>query len=261
MNIAVCVKRVPDPEAPATLFRVDEHGHHLVAARSVPRLTSTYDESALEAALLLREQHGGKVTLLSVAGDDVTEWLLETMATGADDAVLVQDAQLANADGFQTATALAAAIRKVGDVDLVLCGRQASDTDAGIVGPALAEMLDLPSATVVRKVEQRDGALRVERALEDGYEVLEVRPPAVLTITSELLHLRYATMANIMAAGMKVATVWNGSDLGLRPSAPMVKQRRLAQPQSRTECRFPEGDSLEEAARSLAQALRASGVA
>ncbi len=259
MKIVVCIKRVPDPEAPPTQFRIDDQGQHLVPAKSVPRLTSTYDESALEAALRLREQSGGTVTLLSAAAEDVTEWLAEAMATGADSAVLVRSADLADADGLRTAAALAAAIRRLGNVDLVLCGRQASDTDGGIVGPALAELLDLPSATIVRKVEEQDGALRVQRALEDGYEVLEVRPPALLTITSELLQIRYATMANIMAASMKEVTVWDAAALDLPPATPLVTQRRLLLPQGRTECRYPEGDP-QEAARALAQALRAGGV-
>ena len=140
----------------------------------MPWLTSTYDESALEAALQLKDAHDAKITLLSLAAEDVTEWLQETLATGADEAILVQDAALASGDSFATAEVLAAALRKLGDVDLVLCGRQASDTDAGIVGPAVAEHLGLPSATVVRKVELAGDTLRVERAVEDGYEVLEM---------------------------------------------------------------------------------------
>jgi electron transfer flavoprotein beta subunit len=260
MNIIVCVKRVPDPEAPASLFTVDASGQRLVPARSVPRLTSTYDESAIEAALQLRDAHGGKITLLSLAGEDVTEWLQETMASGADDAVLVQDPGLADGDGFVTAHVLAAAIGKIGTFDLVLCGRQASDTDAGIVGPALAELLGVPSAATVRKVEQRNRVLRVERSVEDGYEVLELRPPALLTITSELLQLRYATMANIMAASMKEVTVWNAADLDLQPPASRVMQRRLYQPVERRECQLIEGDTPEDQARALAHALRAKGV-
>ena len=260
MNIIVCVKRVPDPEAPASLFRVDEAGRRLLAARSVPLLTSTYDESALEAALQLKDAHGGQVTLLSLAADDVTEWLQETLATGADEAVLVEDATLAGGDSFVAAEALAAAVRKLGAYDLILCGRQASDTDAGIVGPALAEHLDLPSVAVARKVEQHEGKLRVERALEDGYEVLEIEPPAVLSITSELYQLRYATMPNIMAASMKEVTLWSGADLGLETAVGRIDQTRLYLPQDRTECELIEADSPEEAARQLAQTLRARGV-
>lgn len=259
MNIIVCVKRVPDPEAPASLFKI-EGGQKLAAARSVPWLTSTYDESALEAALQLRDQVGGKVTLLSLAGDDVTEWLQEALATGADEAVLVQERSLACGDSFATAEALAAAIQHLGAWDLVLCGRQASDTDAGIVGPALAEGLGAASATVVRKVSSEGGALRVERALEDGYEVLELPLPAVLTITSEQYQLRYATMANIMAASMKDVTVLRGADLGLTAVSGRIEQRRLYQPEARTACELITADSPAEAAVLLAQALRAKGV-
>lgn len=260
MNIVVCVKRVPDPEAPASLYKVDEASQRLVPARSVPWLTSTYDESALEAALQLKDAHGGTVTLLSLAADDVTEWLQEVLATGADEAVLVQDAALAAGDGFAVATTLAAAIRKLGPVDLVLCGRQASDTDAGIVGPALAELLGLPSVAVARRIALENGTLRVERALDDGYEVLAVEPPAVLAVTSELYQLRYATMPNIMAASMKEIPIWTASDLGLSPPPTRVAPQRLYQPEARVACEVIQADTEEEAARLLAQALRARGV-
>lgn len=260
MNIVVCVKRVPDPEAPATLYKLDAAAGRLVPARSVPWLTSTYDESALEAALQLKDAVGGQVTLLSVAADDVTEWLQEVLATGADEAVLVQDEALAAGDDFAVAATLAAAVRKLDDVDLVLCGRQASDTDAGIVGPALAEYLGMPSVAVARKVKQGDGGLRVERALDDGYEVLAIEPPAVLAITSELYQLRYATMPNIMAASMKDVTVWSAADLGLAAPARLIDQQRLYQPEARVACELISADTDEDAARLLAQALRARGV-
>jgi electron transfer flavoprotein alpha/beta subunit len=260
MNIIVCVKRVPDPEAPASLYKVDDAGQRFVPARSVPLLTSTYDESALEAALQLKDQHGGTVTLLSLSAEDVSEWMQETLATGADEAVLVQDPALAGGDSFAAAAVLAAAVRKIGDYDLILCGRQASDTDGGITGPALAEHLDLPSASVVRKVELQDGKLRVERALEDGYEVLEMETPALLTVTSELYQLRYATMPNIMAASMKEVTNWSGADLGLDDASSRIRQARLFQPEGRTECELIDAESPEDAARQLAQALRVRGI-
>lgn len=260
MHIVVLVKRVPDPEAPASLFRVDDAGQHFVPARSVPWLTSTYDESALEAALQLKDQHAATVTLLSLAPDDVTEWLQETLATGADEAILVHDAALACGDSFVTAEVLAAALRKLDGVDLVLCGRQASDTDAGIVGPALAEHLGWPSATVVRKVELQGDRLRVERAVVDGYEVLEMALPALLTITSEQYPLRYATMPNIMAASMKGIPVWTAADLGLAAPAARIAQRRLYQPEARVACELVTADTPEEAAAQLARALRARGL-
>ncbi|HLI27145.1 MAG TPA: electron transfer flavoprotein subunit beta/FixA family protein [Chloroflexota bacterium] len=260
MNIVVCVKRVPDPEAPASLYRIDETGQRLVPARSVPWLTSTYDESALEAALQLKDAHGGTVTLLSLAADDVSEWLQEVLATGADEAVLIQDAALAGGDSFVVASVLAAGIRKLGAVDLVLCGRQASDTDAGIVGPALAELLGWPSVAVARRVALENGALRVERVLDDGYEVLLIEPPAVLGVTSEQYQLRYATMPNILAASMKTIPIWTAAELGLAPPVPRVLPRRLYQPEARVACEIIAADSEEEAAHRLAQALRARGV-
>jgi len=260
MKMVVCVKRVPDPEAPPSLYKVDPGGQRLVPARSVPWLTSTYDESALEAALQLRDEAGGTVTLLTLDGQDVTEWLQETMATGADEAILVQDAGLAGGDSFATAEVLARAIRKLGEPDLILCGRQASDTDAGVVGPALAEHLGLPSVAVVRRVQVQDGRLVVERVIEDGFERLELSMPALLTVTSECYRLRYATMQNILAASMKEVVVWSAADLGLEAVASRVQQRRLYQPEERRECQIIAADDPKEAARQLAEVLRVRGL-
>src|SRR4051794_9546274 len=126
MNIIVCVKRVPDPEAPASLYRVDEAGQRFVPARSVPMLTSTYDESALEAALQLKDQHGGTITLLSLNAEDVSEWMQETLATGADDAILVQDPALAGGGSFAAAAGVPAPGGQKGGHDLILFGGPAS---------------------------------------------------------------------------------------------------------------------------------------
>ncbi len=260
MNIVVCLKRVPDPEAPPSQFSVDATAQKLVPARSVPMLTSPYDESAVEAALQLREKHGGKITLLSLSGDDVCEWLQDALATGSDEAILVRDPELASGDGISTAEVLAAAAKKIGDYDLIICGRQAADTDAGVVGPAMAEFLGLPSASVVRRINVEGGALQLERVIEDGYEVLEMQLPAVLTITSEIYQLRYATLSNIMDASMKEVAVWSNADLDLDKAIPRTGQKRMYIPEANNECQMVEADSLEEAGVALAHNLRARGL-
>lgn len=260
MNIIVTVKQVPDPEAPAGAFRIGPNDRAIVSP-TVSSVLSPYDESALEAALQLRDAHGGKVTLVCLGTEPDDNFLHEAMATGADEAYLVVDDIFADGDAFATAYALSKAIAKIGEYDLVLCGRQASDTDAGVVGSVIAESLGLPSATVIRKVELAGDKVKAERVIEDGIEVLEIPLPALLTTTSELYTLRYASIPDIMAASEKPVTIWSGSDIGAdegelsaRANRSVVQKHFI--PVSQTQCEIIGGENLEEAAAGLAQALR-----
>lgn len=260
MNIVVTVKQVPDAEAPAGAFRIGSDDRVMVSP-TLSSVLSPYDESAVEAALQLRDAHGGKVTLVCLGNEPDDNFLHEAMATGADEAFLVVDEVFQGGDAFATAYALSKAIAKIGQYDLILCGRQASDTDAGIVGSAIAESLGLPSATVIRKVEVVGDRVKAERVIEDGVEVLEIPLPALLTTTSELYTLRYASIPDIMAASEKPVTIWSGTEIGadaaeldsLANRSVLLKQFI---PISQTRCEVISGDSLEEAAEKLAQALR-----
>lgn len=264
MNIIVTVKQVPDPEAPVGVFRISPE-NRVVIAPTVSSVVSPYDESALEAALQLRDAHGGSVTLLSLGSEPDDSFLHEAMATGADQAYLVADEVFMNGDAFTTAYALSKAIERIGEYDLILCGRQASDTDAGIVGSLIAESLGLPSATVIRKVEVFGDKIQAERAIEDGVEVLEVPGPALLTMTSEQYTLRYASVMDIMAASDKPVTIWGASDIGADAGEIAANAKHsvvLKQfiPMSQTQCEIIGGDNAEDAAVQLAQALRARKV-
>ncbi|MDO8688967.1 MAG: electron transfer flavoprotein subunit beta/FixA family protein [Dehalococcoidia bacterium] len=261
MRVIVCVKQVADPEAPPGSFTTDAEGRRVTVRRGVSQVLSTYDENAIEAALRIKDANGARVTLLSVGSSQWQDFLQEAMGTGADEAVLLCDPAFANADGFAAAYVLAKGIQKLGECDLVICGRQAADTDAGIVGPALAEELRIPCVTIARSVEAAGDVARVERLLEDGYEVLETALPAVVTVTSEALTLRYATMDTIMAATEREVPIWNAQDIGADPekvaqAASRVRLVRLEAPPSGGECRVIEGRDEASKAASLAALLR-----
>lgn len=266
MNIIVCLKQVFDPEAPARSFGVDQEGKSIVVGRGVSQVIGAYDESALEAGLRLKDRHGGKLTLLSLGLRSASQFLKETMAYGADEAILVVDGDAWGGDSFSTGHALAEAIRQIGSCDIILCGREGSDTDAGIVGPCIAEDLNLACATMARHVEvDAGGRLRVEGPLQDGFQVVELPLPAVVTVTSESFQIRYPTMATIMAADEKDVTVWTPADIPTMQervdiSEPVIRVLKLFVPAREMECQLFEADTLEQAAGDLVRTLRSKGL-
>jgi len=186
MNIIVTVKQVPDPDVPPSHFKVDAVANKVVPPAGGAPIMNGYAGNALEAALRLKEKHGGKVTVVTLGGSEARDVLKRGLAMGADAAVLIDDATLRDGDSSVTAQALAAAIRKLGDFDLILAGRQASDTDAGQVHLGIAELLDLPSVIPAIAIEASGDSLRVNRMGEDGYQVVEVKLPAVVVVSSEI---------------------------------------------------------------------------
>jgi electron transfer flavoprotein beta subunit len=178
---------------------------------------------------------------------------------------LLEDDAFAEGDSWSTAYALAMAIKKIGDYDLILCGRQASDTDAGQVGSGIAEILGLPSVTVAQKIDIVDSTAKVERVTADGYEVTEISLPAMITVSNELGEPRYPTIKGIMAAKKKEPTVWTPSDIGVDVSqigaaGRHAKLLKLFQPVRESKCEFAEGESPEEAGSNLALKLRAAKI-
>ena len=208
MNIIVTVKQVPDPDVPPTHFKVDEAAKKVVPPAGVAPIMNGYDGNALEAALRLKEKHGGKVTVLTLGGSEARDVLKRGLAMGADSAVLIDDPALRDGDSSVTAQALAAAIRKIGEFDLILAGRQASDTDAGQVHLGIAELLDLPSVSPAIAIEASGDTLKVNRMGEDGYQVVEVALPAVVIVSREIGEPRYPPLRGIMAAGRAQIPVW-----------------------------------------------------
>lgn len=262
MRVVVCVKQVPNPEVAASQFRVDEHAKAVVPMPGVALVMSPFDEQAVEAALRIRDRSGEvKITAISMGPESARAVVKHALAMGADEGVLLADPAFEGADSYATALALSRAISKIGGVDLVLAGRQAADWDAGVVGTGIAELLGWPVVTFARSVAVEGDALRVERVLDDGTEIVEAGLPAVVTVSNELGAPRAPTLRETMRAGRKPVAVWSVADLGLeagRVGARGARRvlERLFIPEKRGRCEFVEGGSPRERAANLVRRLR-----
>ncbi len=261
MNIIVCVKQVVDPEAPPSSFKINAESNKAVLPADIPPVLDPYSEYALEAALKLKDACGGSVTAISLGENLLREVIKKPLSMGADELILLEDEAFTDGDSFSTAYALSMAIKKIGSYDLILCGRQSADWDAGQVGSGIASMLDIPAITLARKIEISDNAVKVERLTDEGYEVIETPLPAVISVSNEIGEPRYPTVRGIMAAKRKEPTVWNPVDIGVEPSCVGAAGSRsrlvkLFQPVHDGKCEFIEADSPEEAAVSLADRLK-----
>jgi electron transfer flavoprotein beta subunit len=264
MNIVVCVKQVIDPEAPPSSFKIDA-ATNKAEMRGAPPVIDPYGEYAVEASLKVKEAKGGKVTVLSLGSGLMREVVKKPLAMGADALILLEDVTYTAGDSWSTAGALAAAIKKIGQYDLILCGREASDTNAGQTGPAIAELLGLACVTLARKIEIVDGKAKIERVTSAGYEVVEVPLPAVVTVSNEIGEARYPTIKGIMAAKKIEPVIWKPADMGLDASkigaaGRRLKIRRLFQPVHEGKCEFAAGETPEEMAANLALKLREAKV-
>jgi len=261
MNMIVCAKQVIDPEAPPVSFKVDSATNKVVPPPGVPPVISPFDEQAVEAALRIKDVQSGKITVLTLGTNLLRDVVKKPLSMGADELILLEDEAFAEGDSWSTAYALAMAIKKIGDYDLIFCGRQAGDWDAGQVGSGIAEILGLPSVTVAKKIDVTDGKAKVERVTADGYEVVEVSLPALVTVSNELGEPRYPTIKGIMAAKKKEAVIWKPADIGVEVSqigaaGKSTKLLKLFQPVREGKCEVIQGESPEEAAVNLALKLR-----
>lgn len=214
MKIIVCVKQVPD----AKDVRLDPQTNTL-AREGVQSIMNPYDRHALETAVQLKEKHGGTVTVVSMGPPQAADMLRDAVACGADEAVLVSDRAFAGADTWATTYTLARAVRKIGDFDLILCGKQAIDGDTAQVGPGLAWRLDIPFVSYVRKISDvADTHLQLERLMDDGYDELEVDLPALLTVVREINEPRVPSLKGKMKAKKMEVMVYSAEDIGADPS-------------------------------------------
>ena len=259
MKIIVTVKQVPDPDTPPEHFRIDPAAKQVLPAPGVAPVMNGYDANALEAALRLKAQVGGTITLVCLGPAQARDVLKRGLAMGADQATLLDDPAFAELDSAATATVLAAAIRKLGGADLILAGRQASDTDAGQVHLGVAALLGLPGLSPVQRLEP-DGSdrLLVQRLVDDGYQLVEVRLPALLGISSEVYEPRYPPLKGIMLAGKAQIPVWGAADLGLSPAQlqPRRTLQRLYREERQAAVELIEAESPAEAGERLALKLR-----
>jgi electron transfer flavoprotein beta subunit len=254
LNLIVCLKQVADPEAPASTYKVQ--GDRVVQA-GVPPVINPFDANALEAALRLKDRQPARISVLSLGSNLAKPVLRKVLAAGADELILLEDRLFDRLDSGPAACLLAAAIRKVGSFDLILTGRQAADTNGGTVGQAIAELLGIPSITLVRSLEIKEGLLRVEQVQPDGWDIVETRLPALVTVTNELGELRTIGMRELMAAQKKPITTWSSQDLsGAAPQTRRTRQLSLFIPERTVRCEFPGGTSPEEMGNALAALLR-----
>jgi electron transfer flavoprotein beta subunit len=261
VNTVVCVKEIIDPELPLDNFEIDPIRNMVVSSAGIPQVLNPFDEQAVEAALRIKDIWGGKITILSLGNSLHREVVKKPLMMGADELILLEDNAFVDGDSWSTAHALAAAIKKIGDYDLIFCGREAADWDAGQVGLGIAEILGLPSVTIARKIEIIDGKARVERVTVDGYEVIEVVLPALITVSNELGQPRYAIVQRIIESSKKQPTIWKPNDIGIDAYKTGSKGRRLKllklfRPIREGKCEIIEGETLEEAVVNLAMRLR-----
>lgn len=213
MNIVVCIKQVPD----AKDVRLDPETNTL-AREGVESIMNPYDRHALEEAVALKEQHGGTVTVVTMGPPQAEDVLREAIACGADDALLVSDRAFAGADTWATSYTLAKAIETLSPVDLVLCGKQAIDGDTAQVGPGVACRLNVPFVTCVQKTQESNSeSITVERMMDDGYDVVRIHYPALITVVKDINEPRVASLKGKMKAKKATIKTVSAADIGAEP--------------------------------------------
>jgi len=223
MNFIVCIKQVPG----TTEVKIDPRTNTLIR-EGVESIVNPFDTYAIEEGLRLKERMGGKVTVISMGPPQAESALREALSMGCDEAVLFTDPAFAGSDTLATSYTIACGIRKIGEFDLVICGKQAIDGDTAQVGPGIAEKLGIPAVTYVKKIEEIDEAhMRVERMMEEGYEVIEMGRPALITVVKEINEPRLPSLRGMMRARKAKIDIWNASDMGCETS-------RIGQPGSPT---------------------------
>jgi electron transfer flavoprotein beta subunit len=255
MRIIVCVKQVPDTAE----VKINRETGTLIR-EGVPSIVNPFDMHAIEAGLNVRERAGGKVTVITMGPPQAESALRDAISMGADDAVLLSDRAFAGSDTWATSFALSKAIGKIG-ADIIICGKQAIDGDTAQVGPETAEFLNIPHISYVRKIEDvTEKSIRVQRMMDEGYDVVESPFPVLLTVVKELNEPRMPSLKGKMAAKKAVIQKWGAADIGageddigLKGSPTQVKN--IFTPEPRSGRKMLEG-SPEEQVDALLQELR-----
>ena len=217
MKIVVCVKQVPDSAAKVVV----EDGQ--VTWGDAPLVINPWDEYAVEAAINTAEATGGSVIVLSMGKEDEREAIKHALAMGCSEAIQISDPALAGSDGAAGAQVLAAAIQKIGDVGLVIFGKQAIDTDTGTTPSMVARVLGWPALTLVSAIDEVGDDIKVQRATEEGRQMVDAKLPAVLSIIKDYGEPRYPSFMGIRKASRATIPVWTLADLGIE--APLISVR------------------------------------
>jgi electron transfer flavoprotein beta subunit len=213
MNIIVCIKQVPE----TTEVRINPETNTLMR-EGVKSIINPFDMYAIEEAIRLKERFGGKVSVLTMGPPQADSALREAISMGADEGYLVCDRAFAGSDTWATSYTLAGAIKKLGEYDLIICGKQASDGDTAQVGPGISTHLNIPQVTYVKKIEEAtDKMMRVERMLEEGFEIIQTPLPALLTVVKEINEPRIPSLRGLMRAKTAKITIFTQKELDLDP--------------------------------------------
>jgi len=255
MKIIVCIKQVPDTAE----VKINPETGTLIR-EGVPSIINPFDMHAIEAGVQIKEKAGGKVTVITMGPPQAETALRDAISMGADDAVLLSDRAFEGSDTWATSYTLSRAIEKLG-ADIIICGKQAIDGDTAQVGPETAEFLNIPHISYVRKFEEISHSyIRVQRLMDEGYDVVESTYPVLLTVVKELNEPRLPSLKGKMDARKAVIAKWGQSDimadenaLGLKGSPTQVKN--IFKPEARSGRKILEGKP-EEQVDALIQELR-----
>lgn len=216
MYIAVCVKPVPDPKH-YDKITIDPETK-LLKRQGVPMVLNPADKNAIEAALQLKEQYGGKVVLLSMAPPSARETLTEGLAMGADEAFLLSDRAFVGSDTLATARVLAAGLKKIGKLDLVLTGSESADSGTSHIPSQLGELMGYAHLNCLTEIKLDVSTLKMKSRIENGHVEYEGRLPMVLGVAKDFNTPRYTSLMGVVAAGKKPFSLWGIDDLGLDPA-------------------------------------------
>ena len=209
MNIVVCIKQVPN----TTQVRINPETNTIIR-EGVESVINPFDAYAIEEGVRLREKFGGKVTVVTMGPPQAETALREALSVGCDEAILVSDRRFAGSDTWATSYVLSQTVKKVGNVDIVLCGKQASDGDTAQVGPGVSTFLNIPQVTYVKKIEEiKENTARVERMTEEGFEIIETPLPCLFTVVKEINEPRLPSLKGKMKAKKAEILKWNAEDL------------------------------------------------
>jgi len=231
----------------------------------IPRKISDVDKNALEEAIRIKEKHGGKVIAITVGPPEAKTALRETLAMGVDEAYLLSDPIFEGSDTLATARILAKTIEKLGEFDLIICGEMSLDGLAAQVGPRLAELLDIPQITYVRKVTIEEDKVIAEKDLEEEYEIVEAKMPVLLTVTREINEPRIPSLRDIMKASRKEIKIWTANDIGMSKEevgseGSAVQILKVTVPKVERKGVLVEAETVEEAAEELVKMIFKEGV-
>jgi len=255
LKIVACIKQVPDSAAKVVV----ENGR--VSWGDAPLVINPWDEFAVEAALQMKEKHGGTVTVISVGGENEKEAIKHALAMGADDAILISDPAFNGLDTQSIAQVLAKAVQKIGGVEVVFFGRQAIDSDSGLTPAQTARILDWPALTLAAVITYESGTVKVERAIEEGRQIVSAQIPVAISLVKDFGEPRYPSFMGIRKAARAEVPLWSLADLGMAAPTSVIAWPEIMNPPSREiVCEIISGSNPEEIAASLVDKILAEKV-